>query len=89
MLLFCVAVIIVGRDPGVDFSSHVPTLGVFAVAAFRLFPILGNLGNQWVAFISRKAAATIGSRRNERGRGGNRGFGSLLGTSTFHRFSIC
>ena len=57
VLLFCVAVIIVGRDPGVAFSSHVPTLGVFAVAAFRLFPILGNLGNQWVAFISRKAAA--------------------------------
>ena len=56
VLLFCVAVIIVGRDPGVDLSGHVPTLAVFAAAAFRVFPILGNLGNQWVTVISKKTA---------------------------------
>jgi ABC-type multidrug transport system fused ATPase/permease subunit len=37
-------------------ASALPLLGALAAAAFRLFPILANLGGQWVGFISKEGS---------------------------------
>lgn len=53
---FC-ATIIVLSPTAIDLSTSLPLLGVFAAAAFRLFPVTSALSAQWLALISKRPSA--------------------------------
>jgi ABC-type multidrug transport system fused ATPase/permease subunit len=55
VVVFCGAVLVSTIDSGG--LLNLPLLGVFAAAAFRLFPVLNVVGAQWVTVISRQSAA--------------------------------
>jgi ABC-type multidrug transport system fused ATPase/permease subunit len=57
VLLFCGAVVVTASGASPDLSPHLPLLGVFVAATFRLFPILSGLGGQWVSFIGKRPSA--------------------------------
>jgi ABC-type multidrug transport system fused ATPase/permease subunit len=54
VVVFCSAIILSAGSGANSLSQYLPLIGLFSAAAFRLFPVFGGIGQQWVFVISQQ-----------------------------------